>query len=168
MIRAVVTCVALLAPLLTAAQTVHATLEGTQEVPANLSEAEGSFVAKIDARARTIAYVLEYDALEGAVTQAHVHVGQPGVNGGVVVWLCQTGQAAAPAGTPACPSPGGAVEGNLEVASVVGPGVEPQLLATPGTDEAFDRLVRAIQEGVAYANVHSSVAPAGEIRGQIK
>lgn len=168
MIRAVVTCVALVAPLLAAAETVHARLEGTQEVPANLSDAQGSFVATIDARARTIAYVLEYAGLEGAVSQAHVHVAQPAVNGGIVVWLCQTGQATAPAGTPACPAPGGSVEGTLSPASVVGPGVEAQLLATPGTDEAFDRLVRAIREGVAYANVHSSVAPGGEIRGEIK
>ena len=32
----------------------------------------------------------------------------------------------------------------------------------------FEELVRAIKAGVTYANVHSSLFPSGEIRGQIK
>ena len=31
----------------------------------------------------------------------------------------------------------------------------------------FEELVKAIHAGVTYANVHSSVLPLGEIRGQI-
>ena len=31
----------------------------------------------------------------------------------------------------------------------------------------FDELVRALRAGVAYANVHSSRWPGGEIRGQL-
>jgi hypothetical protein len=32
---------------------------------------------------------------------------------------------------------------------------------------AFDELTRAIRKGVTYANVHTDLFPAGEIRGQI-
>ena len=40
--------------------------------------------------------------------------------------------------------------------------------ANQGLDaEEFDELVRAIRAGAAYVNVHSSLFPPGEIRGQI-
>jgi hypothetical protein len=32
----------------------------------------------------------------------------------------------------------------------------------------FDELVRALRAGATYANVHSSLFPPGEIRGQIR
>lgn len=154
-----------LAPAAARAETVHATLEGTQEVPANLTAAQGSFVAKIDPQARTIAYTLSYEGLQGNVTQAHIHVGQAGVNGGISVWLCATAAtrpnvpATAPS-PPDCPA-SGSVEGTAETTSVVGPGGQ---LVAPSD---FDRLLRAIREGVAYVNVHSTVLPGGELRGQI-
>lgn len=155
-----------LSPALAAAETVHARLEGTREVPANMTAAQGSFVAKVDPRARTIEYALSYEGLEGNVTQAHIHVGQAGVNGGISVWLCAT-DATRPNVPPAAPSPpdcpaSGTVEGRADVASVIGPAGQ---LVSAGD---FDRLVRAIREGVAYVNVHSTVLTAGEIRGQIK
>ena len=34
---------------------------------------------------------LTYTGLQGTVTQAHIHVAQPSVNGSIVIWLCQTG-----------------------------------------------------------------------------
>ena len=33
---------------------------------------------------------------------------------------------------------------------------------------ALAELIRAIRDGVTYANVHSTMFPGGEIRGQIK
>jgi hypothetical protein len=155
-----------LVPAAALAETVQATLEGPQEVPSNLTVARGSFVAKIDEKARTIEYTLSYEGLQGDVTQAHIHVAQAGVNGGISVWLCATDATRANV-PPTAPSPpecpaSGTVQGVAEVASVVGPAGQ---LVSP---QDFDRLVRAIREGVTYANVHSTVLTGGEIRGQIK
>jgi len=53
------------------------------------------------------------------------------------------------------------VSGTITAAEVIGP--TSQGLA-PGE---FAELLRAIDENVTYANVHSSEHPSGEIRGQI-
>jgi hypothetical protein len=145
-----------------AAETVHAQLSGYQEVPSVSSTGSGKFTARIDRRAGTISYELEYDGLEGEVTQAHIHVGQHSVSGGISVWLCGTAANPGPAGTPICPAgDSGVVNGVLMAPNVVGPAG--QLIAAG----EFEELVKAIYAGVTYANVHSSVLPGGEIRGQI-
>lgn len=145
-----------------AAQTMHARLSGYQEVPVVSSLGSGEFKAKIDQRAGTIHYELRYSGLQGNILQSHIHFGQHGVNGGISVWLCGTAAQPGPAGTPACvPGNEGVVEGWLTADAVVGPAG--QLLAAG----EFDELVAAIQAGVTYVNVHSTVAPGGEIRGQL-
>ena len=95
------------APLLAAmpvhAQTLHATLESYQEVPAVSRKGSGEFRARIDKEAGTIYWELNHGNLEGAVLQAHIHFGQHGVNGGISVFLC-TNLGNGPAGMPTCPS----------------------------------------------------------------
>ena len=111
--------------------------------------------------ASSLHYKLTYSGLEGAVTQAHVHFGKRAVNGGVSYFLCGTAAAPGPAGTPACPTPGGTVEGDIDAADVIGPspqGIEPG---------AFNEILAAMRAGSAYANVHSTKWPGGEIRAQI-
>jgi hypothetical protein len=90
---------------------------------------------------------------------AHIHFGQPGVNGGVIVWLCTAGPTA-PAGTPACPQ-SGTVTGTLTPSSVVGPSGQG---ITAGE---WNEFLAAVRKGLTYANVHSTIFPAGEIRGQL-
>jgi len=156
---------ALSAPV--AAETVHAKLQGYQEVPAVSSPGEGSFRAKIDKKRNMIDYELSYEGLQGTPFMAHIHLAQPGANGGISVWLCgNPPDASPPTGTPACPVPGGTVTGVLVANSVVGPAGQ---LIAPGE---MEELIAAIRAGVTYVNVHTTAAsggvPGGEIRGQIK
>jgi hypothetical protein len=152
---------------------IQTRLKGYQEVPAVSSTATGRFKASIDEKAGTIKYELSYSGLEGDVLQAHIHFGQRGVNGGITVWLCVTGLNPGPPSppfpsTPTCPQ-SGTVSGVIQAASVVGPavqGIAPG--ATPGTAGEFAELVAAIRAGVAYANVHSTKFPGGELRGQLR
>ena len=129
-------------------------LEGYQENPDVSTVASGSFEARLSNDGDSIHYVLSYSGLEGAVTQAHVHFGKRGVNGGVSYFLCNGPT------TPPCPQ-AGTVEGDIEAVDVIGPtgqGIEAGNLA---------EIVAAMRAGHAYANVHSSKWPGGEIRAQI-
>src|SRR5260221_10338873 len=131
------------------------------------TQARGSFRAVIDDRAETIHYELSFEGLESDVTQAHIHFGQRHTVGGIVVWLCQTAGTPAPAAvaaaTPQCGGPrANTVTGTITPAQV--------LTATgQGIDAGeFDEVVRAIRAGRVYANVHSTLFPPGEIRGQLR
>jgi len=148
-----------------AAETVTVQLRGFEEVPVNTTDASGSLRLFIDDRAGTIDYELTYQNLSSTVAQAHIHVGQAGVNGGIAIWLCQGTSVAPPAVaaiTPPCPGPlSGTVSGTITAANVIGP--TGQLVAAGELDE----VVRAIRAGVAYGNVHTATLGGGEIRGQL-
>ena len=138
-------------------------LRSFEEVPAVSSVANGRFRARIDETAGTITYELSYAGLQGDVRQAHIHFGQRGVNGGVSVFLCQTATNPDPTGgAPTCGASPATMTGTLTAANIIGPTGQ-GIAATE-----FAELVRAIRAGVAYVNVHSSVFPGGEIRGQTR
>ena len=137
-----------------------ASLGGYQEVPVISTAAHGRFRASL--MGDQIRWRLRYEGLEGgAVQQAHIHLGQRRVNGGVSAFLCSN-LAAAPAGTQPCPPPPATITGTIDAEDVVGP--VPQGIA-PGE---FDELVRAMMAGVTYANIHTATYPMGEIRGQVR
>lgn len=139
---------------------VRAELHGLQEVPVVSTVARGSFRAVVDTLANTITYKLTYDGLEGTVTQSHVHFGQKNVNGGISFYLCSN-LANPPPGTQACPVPPGEITGVITPENVIGP-------AGQGIPAAsFAEIAAAMDDGFAYANVHSTLAPGGEIRGQL-
>ena len=97
---------------------VNVELQGYQEVPAVSTGASGDFVARISKDGTQIEYELSYSRLEGDVLQAHIHFGQVGVNGGIVVFLCQTGSNPDPTGlAPTCLGEG-TVSGTLTVANM--------------------------------------------------
>lgn len=135
---------------------IKANLTGFQEVPAVSSFGSGTFKATIDDDAQTITYELSYGGLNSTAMAAHIHLGQRGANGGVAAFLCGGGD------KPACPTPGGTVEGTIDAADVVGPAGQGILAGQ------LNELVRAIRAGATYVNVHSTTFPAGEIRGQVK
>ena len=129
-------------------------LTGYEETPAVSSAGSGEFTATVDDENQTIHFTLSFANLNSNVLFAHVHFGQRGVAGGVAAFLCGGGS------KPAC-VPGTTMTGTITPADVIGP--TGQGIA-PGE---WNELVAAIRAGVAYANVHSTTQPAGEIRGQI-
>jgi hypothetical protein len=135
-------------------------LTGYEEVPALSTSGNGKFRASIRSGDSVIRYRLTYARLEGEPQQAHIHLGQRGVNAGVIVFLCSN-LGNGPAGTQPCPDAPATVEGTLRAADVVGP-------AAQGIDPGeFDELVRAIRAGATYANVHTDKYTGGEIRAQL-
>ena len=133
----------------------RATLSGYEETPSVSTVAKGKFRAEIDGD--SIDYRLTYTGIEGGTTlAAHIHFGQRHTAGGVSAFLCGGGD------KPACPTPGGTVEGTIDAADVIGPAGQGILAGQ------LNELVRAVRAGATYVNVHSTTFPAGEIRGQVK
>jgi hypothetical protein len=79
-----------------------------------------------------------------------------GVNGGVSAFLCGGST------KPACPqATSGAISGTITPDDVIGP-------AGQGIAAGeWDELVMAIRAGFTYANIHTTLNPGGEARGQI-
>lgn len=142
-------------------------LIGYQEVPSISTTGNGQFDAVISEDGSRINYVLSYADLEGAVQQSHIHFAQPGVNGGITVFIC-TNLGNGPAGTPACPAPPATISGVITAADV-----SPDIPATAAARQqgletgAMGELVAAMRAGFTYINVHSTKWPGGEIRAQI-
>ncbi|HSB12429.1 MAG TPA: CHRD domain-containing protein [Blastocatellia bacterium] len=136
-------------------------LVGYQEVPAISTAANGEFRARISNDESEITYELSYSDLEGAVQQSHIHFGQTGVSGNIVVFLCSN-LGNGPAGTQACPPPPATITGTLRASDMVNTASGQGIAAGE-----FEELISAIRAGKAYVNVHSAKFPSGEIRGQI-
>ena len=137
----------------------RARLDSYQEAPQTLSTAgHGQFRARINAS--SIDFTLTYDGLEGTVSAAHIHLGRPGLAGGIIVHFCGTG------GRPPCPQSATAanpVSFTITPADVVGPAAQGIAAGE------FNELVRALRAGAVYANVHSLPNyGGGEIRGQVE
>jgi CHRD domain len=134
-----------------------------QEVPAVSSEAVGTLTLDIDEDGQEIAYELTYSGLSSTVAQAHIHFAQPGVNGSIILWLCEGTSLSPFDSTPACPQ-SGTVTGKLTPAEVLASSMTGQQILAGEFDEA----VAFIRKGLAYANVHTANSGGGEIRGQIR
>jgi hypothetical protein len=136
-------------------------LTGYEEDPQAISTTgSGRFSIRINDDKQEITYRLSYGGLEGAVTQAHIHFGGRAQSGGISTFLC-TNLGNGPAGTQACPAAPATITGTIRPADVIGP-VGQGIAAGE-----FAELVKAIRAGATYANVHSDLRPAGEIRGQL-
>jgi hypothetical protein len=136
-------------------------LVGYQEVPALSVPGQGDIRVAVNSSGDSLRYRLRYRGLESAVTQAHIHFENATNNGPVVAFLCSN-LASPPPGTPPCPTGDGSVSGSIGAAQVLG-NADAQGLAAGELDE----LLRAIDAGATYANVHTANRPAGEIRAQL-
>jgi len=162
-------CLAILGSLLAlatvaTADQLGALLTGYEESPSVSTTGTGVFTATIDVDGDTIVYTETYSGLQGTVTQSHIHVGQLGVNGSIVIFLCQTAANPDPTGlAPQCPQ-AGTVSGTITAANVIAGSTTTQQLQAGD----LSAVITAIRAGAAYANVHTTPSPGGEIRGQIR
>jgi hypothetical protein len=149
---------------------IRTTLTGYQETPAAVNTgAHGEFHATISADQQSITYEESWDGLQADITQSHIHVGQLSVGGSVVIFLCQTAGSPDPTGlAPDCLQSGnprsGSVSGTITTANVIAGSMPAQQLHAGD----LASVIKAIRAGAAYANVHTTVSPGGEIRGQIR
>jgi len=148
-----------------AEETVTTRLVGYQETPTINSAASGQFKASIHDDGTAIDYELTYKDLSSSPPlQAHIHFGRPGLAGGVVLFLCTN--LAPPTGVPtppACPAAPATVTGTLTAANVLA-------VSAQGIDAGaagFAEMLKAIRSDAAYANVHTTLHPSGEIRGRL-
>jgi hypothetical protein len=145
---------------------LRADLIGFNEVASVSTTGSGKFKARINSAEDAIDWELSY-TLEGAVQQAHIHLGQQHTNGGITVFLC-TNLGNGPAGIQLCPASPATIFGTI-MAADVSPNIPATAAArTQGIDTGqLAELIRAIRAGATYANVHSVPWPGGEIRDQI-
>lgn len=150
-----------------AARNFVAHLSGDQEVfvgdpsPSD-SGATGQAIFKLSKDGTELSFRLIVANIENVV-QAHIHMGPPGVNGAVVVFLFGL-----------VPSGGGRVHGVLAIGTVT-----KNDLVGPLVGQDLSVLVQAMRSGGTYVNVHTNDGidppnqgpgdfPGGEVRGQIQ
>jgi len=157
------------------AEEFFARLDGFQELGALnnqtgaiLSEGRGTLHLDLDRTSQTATFTLTYSnvgttaPLTGTVTQAHIHFGKVHSSGGVMVFFCANPPIVPPPGTQTCPLNSGTVTGTFTAASV-------RAIPTQNVNAGdFDALEDALTSNTAYANIHTTALPAGEIRGQIR
>jgi hypothetical protein len=142
-------------------------LVGGNENPPVVSEGSGMFRAWF--RHDGIAFRLRYDVAseDSDITQSHLHIANPGTNGGIAVFLCTNlGNTPMGATMRACPPSPGVVTGSIVMEDVqqVTAGDPPVAIIAAGDLEGLKRL---ISQGSVYANVHTDAHGSGEIRGQL-
>jgi CHRD domain len=143
-----------------------AELNSFKTSPSLFTNGKGTTQVQIDSDTQSISYVLSYSGLSSAVTQAHIHFAQTGVNGNIIVYLCDN-TGLAPSGTPACPD-SGTVTGTVTAADVNPPNNPLPVTAQGIAPGDFAALIAAIEHNTGYVNVHTTTYPSGEIRGQLR
>jgi CHRD domain len=127
-----------------------ASLTAQEEVPPGDSDETGSAIFIPTMNNDSIRYTVNVTDVDD-ITQAHIHTGNRGENGPIVITLFKTD-------TPADEDITGTLaEGNATAANLEGPMAGKQI----------SDLITAMQNGTTYVNVHTVENPNGEIRGQI-
>lgn len=115
--------------------TLFAVLTGANEVPPVVTGGIGTCTVTLDDVTGSVSVTGSFSGLTSNASAAHIHgLAGPGVNGGIIVGLTETG------GTSGNVSGGG----TLTPAEITG-----------------------MLNGLTYINVHTTMNPGGEIRGQV-
>jgi hypothetical protein len=130
-------------------QHFSAKLSGTNEVPPLTSKSSGIATFDLNAAGTQMKYTLNVTNIDKVIA-AHIHKGSSTVNGPIVVNLF------IPSG------PTGKVNGTLAQSSI-----NSTSLIGPLQGKQMPDLIKLINSGNAYVNVHTSQNPPGEVRGQI-
>ena len=137
-----------------------AKLTGSKEVPPVDTDATGTVRLAANSRQDALDYQISLSNLNGVVTGAHIHRGSAGTNGPVVANL-NVGGAFASA------SAGGGGGGGAATSTSSGGTITSADLKGPLAGKHVSDLIGLIEDGKAYANVHTRQHPNGEIRGQL-
>ena len=136
------------------AQTFVASMSASQETSLKVpSQATGTATFTVTGSQITLTSLTVQDI--DSVTASHIHLGAPGVAGGIAVPLLALNPPSGPIGAAQ------ALVTNLPIpqSAIVGiSGAAPITVAS---------LLVLFQSGGAYVNVHTRANPAGEMRGQI-
>ena len=150
------------AGLVSAKPTTYRThLSGDEEVPPRDTHATGQANFWLNSDGTELTFMLIVANIENVVA-SHIHIGAPGVNGGVVAFLY-----------PTMPPGGGPINGIIATGTITDDSLIGTLAGQP-----LSALIDAIEAGNAYVNVHTNDGiapidtgpgdfPGGEVRGQI-
>ena len=143
-------CALAAAPVSAQTFTLTANLHGGNETPAVIvTGAFGTATVTVDMTARTVSWAIDVFNLPSGVTAGHIHVGAPGAGGPTVVNFI-------------VPSP---ASNDFRIAGTMRD-TEFTLRPDQGI-RSPDDMFQAILGGNSYVNVHTTVNPGGEIRGQL-
>ncbi|MCS1352080.1 CHRD domain-containing protein [Mechercharimyces sp. CAU 1602] len=129
--------------------TYYAFLSGAEEVPPVQTIAGGSVTFILSPDEEQLSFLLDFSDLY-RFTQAHIHLGERGEVGPIVVYLYDSFSRPITIGR-------GNVTGTITKQDFVG----------PLKGESFAALLARMDAGGTYVNVHTTLYPPGEIRGQI-
>jgi hypothetical protein len=122
-----------------------AVLNGAQEVPLAAGTGTGTFAVEFDPTQSILTATLNFSGLSGSANAAHIHFGAAGVGSGPAIF-------------------------NLSTVAFTSPLVVTLTVADFMTDPsvfAFEDAIDALMTGQMYVNIHTTLNPGGEIRGQI-
>jgi hypothetical protein len=132
-------------------------LLGANEVPPVDSNGEGQVIFTLDESGTQLRFQVIAANIKN-VTQAHIHCGEAGVNGPVVVFLFGfDAEGVDPNGLLA--------DGTITEANII---ARDSTAICMGGLATFENLLSHIRNGSAYVNAHTLNHPGGEIRGQIR
>jgi len=128
-------------------------MSGAEENPPVDNDYVGQATFTLSEDGTTMSYRVITSPMVG-VTQSHIHIGNVGVNGPIVVFLF------------------GFISSGVNTQGILAQGTftSSNLIARPaiGFGATMPELVTALRGGHAYVNVHTLAHPGGEIRGQIE
>lgn len=133
-----------------AEKSFKATLSGSKVVPAVKTMAKGEATFKLSKNGNELSYKVKVSDIEN-ITAAHIHMGKMGENGPPLALIDIMGKKA------------GKFSGTLAEGRITSKELMGSLMGKTVKD-----LVKEIEAGNAYVNVHTDKYPDGEIRGQIK
>jgi Cu/Zn superoxide dismutase len=138
-----------------------ARLTGDKEVPPVDTDATGRIRLTANSQQDALDYQLSVSNLNGVATGAHIHRGSAGTNGPIVANLNIRGTFA---GASASASAGG---GSVMTSTSTGGTITSADLKGPLAGKQVSDLIKLMEDGKAYVNVHTRQHTNGEIRGQL-